>query len=86
MLSQRQGLPHSNWPTTQPATAVIVEPDVTPKSIRLRKRHLDPHDRKKGRTPAPCRRCCLGSGLIQTQNATMAARTTADRKLTASLS
>ena len=28
----------------------------------------------------------LGSGLIQTQNATMAARTTADRKLTASLS
>jgi hypothetical protein len=28
----------------------------------------------------------LGSGLIQTQNAMMAARTTADKKLTASLS
>jgi hypothetical protein len=28
----------------------------------------------------------LGSGLIQTQNAMIAARTTADKKLTASLS
>ena len=28
----------------------------------------------------------LGSGLIQTQNAMMVARTTADKKLTASLS
>jgi excisionase family DNA binding protein len=31
-------------------------------------------------------KAALGSGLIQTQNAMMAARTTADRKLTASLS
>jgi hypothetical protein len=31
-------------------------------------------------------RASLGSGLIQTQNAMMAARTTADKKLIASLS
>jgi hypothetical protein len=33
-----------------------------------------------------CAAWFLGSGLIQTQNAMMAARTTADKKLTASLS
>ena len=44
------------------------------------------------RTAAYLRECMirkgwpLGSGLIQTQNAMMAARTTADKKLTASLS